>query len=189
MLEKLNQWLLLRSHLGIIGGLVLVGFQINQNSELIQQNTRAIRAQELSSFSDAQTQLDAAVIGEDISEAYAKALYTPADMSPAEIEQVVHYVSSRVSLLHRMFRAHKAGTVAKEDWEQQLHEIPIWLGSAFGQLFWEMSKHDYLSGEFVEAVDHAIAGAGPEMREDAWLKAMEAKLRLLSSDRRTESPP
>ena len=181
MLEKANQWLLLLSHIGIIGGLVLVGFQIDQNSDLIAQNTQAIRAQELGSLSDAQIQLDAAVMGENIGEVYAKALYSPSQLTPGEIEEVVHYIAARVSLLHRIYRAYKAGTVDENDWKQALHESPIWVGSQFGRLFWEQSKHDYLSDEFVMAVDKAIESAGPEMREDSWLRMMEAEVRQLPS--------
>jgi hypothetical protein len=177
---KINEWLMLVSHLGIIGGMVLVAFQIEQNSELIGQNTKAMRAQELADLVASETDLDVAMMSENLSESYSQALYEPSKMTTAQILEVGVYLAARVNNLHRIFQSYEAGLVAESDWNQQLREIAFTLATPFGSVVWDFSKGDYSSTGFVESIDSAIV-ANADLRDDDWLKAVEAGVRQLPS--------
>lgn len=75
---KLNRWLQVSANIGIVLGLVLVGFQLKQNSELA-------RIQLLYEESNRAIELETEVVGERAAEVWAKSIQAPEDLTLAEI--------------------------------------------------------------------------------------------------------
>ena len=68
--HKLAMWLQVLANIGIIGGLVLVGFQLNQNTELM-------RIQELRASHQTKINNELVYVGEKAAEVWAKMIAAP----------------------------------------------------------------------------------------------------------------
>ena len=77
-LDKLNQWLLLVSHLGILGGLVLVGLQLRQETEIA-------RVQLFSEVTSSRIDMASDVLGENPAPTIAKSLTEPGALTLPEL--------------------------------------------------------------------------------------------------------
>ena len=74
--DRLSSWLQIAANVGILGGLVLVGFQLQQNSEILQ-------AQMMSAESQSVIDQEMQIIGDQGAAAWVSAMSDPANVSPA----------------------------------------------------------------------------------------------------------
>ena len=93
--EKLNKWLQVSANIGIVLGLVLVGIQLRQNSDLA-------RIQLLYEESNRAIDLETAVVGEQSAAVWAKSIEAPEDLTLAEIRIMEALLWSFVEQLRRV---------------------------------------------------------------------------------------
>ena len=89
-LDKLNQWLMLLSHLGILAGLILVGMQINQETDLT-------RIQIFSDATNARIQMHEAMLGDNPAPIVMTSPTNPEDLSLEELGVVDAYFLTAVN--------------------------------------------------------------------------------------------
>ena len=73
--ERLANWLQITANIGIIGGLILVGFQLQQNSDIL-------RAQMMNAESRSVIDQELQFIGEEGAKAWVSAMSNPESVSP-----------------------------------------------------------------------------------------------------------
>lgn len=171
-LEKINSLLGLAGNFAVLLGLIALAIEINDN-------TAAMRSQELSSFQERTQSLLASLMGEDIRRIYVKSLTEPEALTLEELRGITAYLSIRISNLERIYTAEASGIIRREDWESEILGAPIYLGSQFGRVFWENIKGDYAHRpEFVEAVDTALT-TSPILPDDEYFLDLQNDLRNL----------
>jgi len=171
-IDKLNTWIGFSGNIAILLGLIALAVEISEN-------TAAVRAQELGAQRQENQDRQLAMLGADTREFYVKSLYNPAELTLVELQGMTAYLSYRVGSLERAYQSYLDGIIRPADWERRLYDIPIYLGTSFGRLWWNLGKNDYTNRpEFVSAVDQAIE-AGPVVPDDQFLLQLQARAQAL----------
>lgn len=100
--EKVNSWLSLGANIGVVIGLILVAYQINQDAELTKVQL----------FSDATTSMNEfnyALMGDNPLEAVTKSIENPRDLTLEELQVVDAYLISAVNEIRRLELLRQAG--------------------------------------------------------------------------------
>jgi hypothetical protein len=125
--EKINQWLLLVSHAAIVGGLVLVAVQINQEMnvaevQMFNEATSSRIAQEMT------------MMGENPASTIAKSLTAPDSLTLAELRVLDAYFIAGVNEIRRTQVLEREGldlgTASFEDM------LTFRFGNEFGKSWW-----------------------------------------------------
>ena len=96
--DKVNRGLTLAANVGVLGGLILVAFQINQNTEIT-------KAQLANDYYLADMQLELAMMGENPANSWTKAIYTPNDLTKedaAVVDRNFNYVLVQIQRLQKL---------------------------------------------------------------------------------------
>ncbi len=149
---KLNDWLQVAANVGIIAGLVLVGFQLKQNSDLLktqmmyEESNRAI---------DIETQ----VVGELGAEAWAKSITDPKNLSLSEQRVVEALLWSYTEQLRATHMLAELGLLSDADWRQRVEsDSAFYLANPYGRTWWrQYSKNDSYPADVVDAVNERLA--------------------------------
>ncbi len=153
--DKLNQWLLLGSHIGILGGLILVGLQIRQEGVLAEAELRA----EVSAL---QVDVQNVVMGEDPSLVLEKAAKDPAALTMAEfyvldallINQVVSWLNTK--------QLSQLGVIPENEWKARMERSDYYyFGNPAARAWWEESK-SALDPEFVTFIEPLMRKTSPK---------------------------
>ena len=137
-MDKLNQWLMVASHLGILAGLILVGVQINQDNDLTRMQI----------FSDTTTlriQMHEALMGENPAPVVMKSLMHPEDLSLEELRVMDAYLLSAVNEARLRLVLAQAGL--RVDSTEAENLLIFYFGNRFAQEWW---KQFTSSGEDME---------------------------------------
>jgi len=168
-LERLNRWLTFMGNIAIVLGLIALAIEINEN-------TTAVRAQELGALQEQIQARQLASLNGDFSEVYAKGLYRPGDLSVADLLRLVPFLSHWLSNMQRTRQAYIDGVIREVDYQAQLLSAPIWFGTALGQVVWSQLKADYAHDpDFVAAIDDALR-TSPVVPDDEWYVALQTRL-------------
>jgi hypothetical protein len=147
---KLADMLGIVGNLGLIIGLLLVGYQIKQTNDLAT-------AQLLSDGHATTMTIDLAFVGEQGPEMLPKANYSPGKLSDQDILILERMFRAKFSEQMRLIRLREVGlTSASETFQAQ--EFAYEINSAFGRMYWDISKDAVpLSPSFIAAVDRNLA--------------------------------
>ena len=125
--ERLNQWLLLGSHLGILASLLLVGFQIQQTTELT-------KAQLFSDITSSRMEMAGATLGENPAPILAKALKEPDALTESELYVMDAYLIRGLNEVRRALVLERVGLdvgiTAPEN------TLAFYFGNEFAQRWW-----------------------------------------------------
>ena len=169
-IERLNSWLTFVGNIAIVLGLIALAIQINEN-------TTAVRAQELGALQEQIQARQLASMNGDFSEVYARGLYQPTELTVSDLLRLVPFLSHWLSNMQRTHQAYIDGVIREVDYQTQLLAAPIWFGTALGQVVWAEIKADYAHDpDFVAAIDEALQSS-PVVPDDDWYVALEARLR------------
>ena len=100
--EKVNSWLSLGANIGVVIGLLLVAFQINQDARLT-------RAQLFSDHTDSRRDWNQTMMGSDPMEVVAKSIEKPEQLTLAELQMMDMYLIAAVNELRRLEVLRQAG--------------------------------------------------------------------------------
>lgn len=162
--KELKKWLQVSANIGIVLGLVLVGFQLKQNSELA-------RIQLLYEESNRAIELETAVVGEQAAEVWAKSIEAPEDLTLAEIRIMEALLWSFLEQLRGTYRLAELGLLNEKDWRNRAEsEVTFYFGYPYSRAWWKnfSADNDDLPVELRTVIDNVIAGDEPTV--EAYLR-------------------
>lgn len=150
--QPLNQWLQVLANLGIVVGLLLVGVQLKQNSDLLKM-------QLLYEESQRAIKLETQVVGENGADVWAKSLTDPGDLTLPEQRIMEAILWSFVEQLRASYMLADLGLLEDDEWRARLDsDGGFYLGNAYGRAWWQnfSTGSTPLPPELVEAVDRRL---------------------------------
>ena len=139
--KKVNfsNWLQVGANLGILAGLIIVGFQMKQASDLqkmqiFRDETSAYMANEIS------------LAGEDFAAVWAKSIESPETLTLKELKIMDSYLWGHyVYRWMGQYRLHEMGLLDDVEWKREIKvDVPVAFGSPFGKAWWQNFK-DHLT--------------------------------------------
>ena len=159
-MDKLNQWLLVLSHVGIIAGLILVGFQIKQDSELT-------RVQIFSDTTSARIQMHESMMGENPAPVVMKSLSSPTELTLEELRIMDAYLLTAVNEARLRLVLARQGLGI--DLVEEENILMFYFGNRFAQEWWKQftSDGENMSNELNAELDRIVrSAAGTDMTLD-----------------------
>jgi len=137
-LERFAGWLALVANLGVVGGLVLLAFELRQNTSLL-------RAQAVTNRLTGQASAETAFMGEDTAAAFAKALEAPETLDDREIVQLWAYLNVSMMAVEQTHSMYTLGLATEEDQRTAIASASGWLGFPFGRIWWNELRTNFPS--------------------------------------------
>ena len=145
---KFNNWLQIAANLGILIGLILVGFQMRQNSELLRAELAFMESQRL--IDGAQ-----ALAGENPSSVFAKHLTNLEDLSLQEQIEIEAFYYTHFENWRSMHILASIG-ILEDEWKIRIDNDAQWLlGNPYGRARWE-SAQNFQPQEVVDYVNNLL---------------------------------
>ena len=151
--SKLNNWLQVAANIGIVLGLVLVGVQLKQNSDLA-------RIQLVYAESQSAIDLELEVVGEQGAAVWAKSIEDPEDLTLAEVRIMEALLWGFAENLHGTYRLAELGLLEEEDWRRRVEsEVTFYLSDRYSRAWWANygGTSDTFPAELRDAVNATIA--------------------------------
>jgi hypothetical protein len=152
--SKVGYWLQVGANVGILAGLVLVGIQINQNTEMV-------RLQMLDAESQRVTGGEYVLVGEKGAAAWAKAILEPANLTFEEQRIVEALIWPAFENWEHAYRMHQQGLLGEEWIDRVSSETAYWLDHVYGRAWWEnfkaMSVENEIPSELRELIDQLLS--------------------------------
>ncbi|HEY5641727.1 MAG TPA: hypothetical protein VIS31_02535 [Woeseiaceae bacterium] len=127
---KLNNWLQVSANVGIVLGLVLVGVQLKQNSDLV-------KIQLLYEESRRTVDLELQVVGERGAEVWARSIEDPENLTLDEVRIMEALIWSFIETQRGTYRLAQLGLIDDEDWKIRVtDEVSFWFGNSYGAAWW-----------------------------------------------------
>jgi hypothetical protein len=149
---RIGNWLQVSANLGILAGLVLVGFQMQQNSDLLRTQ---LSYEESSRY----IQNEQIMWGENPAAVWAKSIETPHDLTLAEQRIVESILWVNVEEWRAAYRLSKIGLLGNEWKDRIADEAGFMLGNDYGRAWWKSSTKGKPMNEFVETVNSVLAAS------------------------------
>lgn len=165
---KLGDYLTVVGNLGLILGLILVGYQIKQTNDLAQ-------LQLMSDGFALGAAVDFSYIGENAPEVLAKVDDKPSDLSDQDILLLERIFRVKLGEAWRNTQLRKAG-MSNSTEIHAAQDLAFEFNSAFGRMYWDTSK-DFvpLSQSFVAEVDRNFTLSIPS-KVDFYRSELEKRL-------------
>ena len=151
--SKLSDWLQIAANTGIIAGLLLVGLQLKQNSDLLKTQ---LLYEESKRLVDLETQ----VVGENGAEVWAKSISDPASLSLAEQRIMEALLWSYVEELRATRMLGELGLLDDTDWKTRVRsDTAFYLGNRYARAWWANFKEDntVLTPDLIEEIDRRLS--------------------------------
>ena len=152
---KLNSWLQVSANIGIVLGLVLVGVQLKQNTDLA-------RIEMLSDENRRVIDYELEVVGERGAEVWAKSVEAPEDLTLDEVRIMEALLYSFVENLRGTYRLADLGLLEESDWRRRVEtEVIFYLSDPYSRAWWANyggEPSPSLPEELRLAIEDAIAG-------------------------------
>ena len=127
---KLNSWLQVSANIGIVLGLLLVGVQLKQNSDLA-------RIQMLNEESRRVVDYELEVGGERGAEVWAKSIEDPENLTLDEVRIMEALLYSFVENLRGTYRLADLGLLEESDWRRRVEtEVTFYLSDPYSRAWW-----------------------------------------------------
>ena len=153
--ETLSNWLQIAANIGILIGLILVGFQINQASNL--QRLQLLYEDEGRAIENEST-----LLGDNPIEVLQKAMQTPEDLSFGEMRLLEAYHYRPYAQLERRY---KAKELLGESWKDDVQDVAWVYGTPFGRAWWDEVKST-APKEIRELVDDSLGNQSITFQQD-----------------------
>ena len=128
--SKLSDWLQIAANVGIIAGLLLVGLQLKQNSDLL-------KTQLLYEESNRLVELETQVVGENGAEVWAKSISDPGNLSLSEQRIMEALLWSFVEQLRATRLLAELGLIEDEEWRLRVRsDTAYYLANEYGRAWW-----------------------------------------------------
>jgi hypothetical protein len=152
--SSVSKWLSFATNLAVVGGLVLVAYELNQNSDL----ARAELINDGNAFENEHWQV---LMGEAPTELIAKSVECPEKMSYAEFIAMDAYLYTSINIVYRNYELAKEGLFTQSDWQSEADDYVHWyLGDTFSRTWWSGGGKSYFDSEFSNYVDSLLEKKG-----------------------------
>ena len=130
-LSKPVTWLSILANVGLLAGMGLVAYEINQNSQLA-------RTALINEGNVASNEFWANLMGETPSDVIAMAVECPDAMNYSNFIAMDAYLFTGMYILYREFLLAEEGIFTVEDWQEVVEGYSAWyLGNPFGRAWWD----------------------------------------------------
>jgi hypothetical protein len=173
--EKLSQWLLVVSHIGILAGLVMVGIQINQDSELT-------RLQMFSDVTSSRIQLHEALLGDNPAPVVMKSLTHPEELTLEELRIMDAYLLMSVNEARRKTVLSREGLRVDAVEEENL--LIFYFGNRFAQEWWKefTSEGENMENEINVELDRIIRSAANTDMTRSFFRNLGERISIKSTE-------
>ena len=169
--SKVGYWLQVGANIGILAGLVLVGFQINQTTGLI-------RLQILYEEAGRAIENESTLLGENPSAVIEKSVSDPTNLSYEEMRILEAYHWRPIAQLERRYELRE---LLGEEWKSSVPGTTWTLGTPFGRAWWDNVRDSVAPG--VREVVDADLMERPVTSQIDYFNGVKANLaRYLTSD-------
>lgn len=155
--ERLNQWLQVSANIGIVLGLLLVGVQLKQNSDLL-------KTQLLYEESQRAIELETQVVGENAADVWAKSLTEAKNLTLPEQRIMEAILWSFVEQLRASHMLAELGLLEDDEWRARVDsDAGFYLNNPYGRAWWANFgiASTTLAPELIEAVNARLEGTDP----------------------------
>jgi len=166
---KLSDWLQIAANTGIIAGLILVGLQLKQNSDLLKTQ---LLYEESSRLVDLETQF----VGENGAEVWAKSISDPENLSLAEQRIMEALLWSYVEQLRSTRLLGQLGLLEDAEWKKRVRsDTGFWLGNKYGRAWWASFKGDksQLPPDLIMEIDFKLSEKNTNRTADYMRSTMD----------------
>lgn len=127
---KVSDWLQVAANLGIVVGLVLVGVQLKQNSDLL-------KTQLLFEESRRAVDLETLVVGENGAETWARSISNASELSLADQRIMEALLWGFIEQLRSTWLLAELGLLEDDEWRWRVRsETAFWLANDYGRAWW-----------------------------------------------------
>lgn len=151
--SKLSDWLQIAANVGIIGGLLLVGVQLKQNSDLL-------KTQLLYEESSRLVELETQVIGESGAEVWAKSIADPLSLDLSEQRIMEALLWSFVEQLRSTRLLAQLGLLEDEEWRLRVRsDSAYYLANDYGRAWWAnySEGNNSLPGDLIDEINARLS--------------------------------
>ncbi len=152
--NKFGYWLQVGGIVGILAGLILVGLQMKQNSELLQLQ---LLRQEADSFIAAQQ----VYVGENFAEVWQKQIEEPENLTLAEMRIMESNLwGQSVYRWWKNYQLYERGLIRESDWKTPIDsDVTYVLNTEYGLAWWAEVKtpRNVFAEEFLDYIDQKLA--------------------------------
>ena len=149
--DRINRWSTVVSNIALLGGLVLVAVQI-------QQNTAITRAQLMNDYFLADMQLELAMMGEDPAASFTKAVFQPETLNEYDAAILDRYFNYGIVQVRRLRQMDELG-LAGEGWQERIGYLRWHLGNEAGRRWWARTRGDEPGDGVIAAIDSVMMGS------------------------------
>jgi len=150
---KVGDWLQIMANIGIVVGLLLVGVQMKQNSDLL-------KTQLLYEESQRAITLETLVVGENGADVWARSISGTSNMSLADQRVMEALLWSFVEQLRATRMLGELGLLDDDEWKARVvAESAFWLANDYGAAWWKnYSKANHaLTDDLKAAIDNRLS--------------------------------
>jgi hypothetical protein len=156
--DRLQSWLQIASNIGLLIGLILVGVQIKQTSDLTRRTLLESAYQPETAHMDT-------MMGEHAAASLARAKFAPDALTPADVHVLLYFADWHFAMMRRNAQLEELG-MFDSSWR--------WLLPVVGA---ELGRNPVTRKYLLEAGDQIAQAAG-----DDWMKAMQDAARATPPD-------
>jgi hypothetical protein len=150
---NVSKWFSFATNLAVLGGLMLVAYELNQNSELA-------RTALINDGSGFENELWLGLFGNAPSDVIAKSVECPERMTYADFMVMDAYLFTGINIVYRNYEIAKEGLFSQSDWKSEVDDYVHWyLANPFGRIWWDGSKI-YFDTRFSDYVDNQLEKEG-----------------------------
>ncbi len=178
--RTVGDWLQIGANIGILIGLILVGFQMKQNSELLQVQ---LLKDELVSYLDSEM----AIIGDDYGAVWEKMITSPEEMTLREmrIEEAMLWGHGMMRWINT-YRLGELGLVNEDQWKTEVQrDASFFFGNRYGRAWWDTlweetqtnvgNPHQYIPFELANYIQEYLESS-PENYTEEYLNRTKENL-------------
>jgi len=160
--KKLKTWLTLGANIGVLIGLVVLIFELNQNTD-------HLRLQLMDEINARQYWQNAIFLNENPAPVIEKSLVEPENITYSEYRIMDAYLVNALGGWEDRYFLYEAGLVDVNDWKTKVEQDASWyLGNRFAKSWWESSGRYLFEKEFADHVDQVLATIGDEDSYQFW---------------------
>ena len=152
--EKMSRWLSIAANIGILSGLLLVSYELNQNTTLA-------RIDLVSGANVYSNEVFAHTLGEEPAEIVARSFECPEKMEFSDCLIIDTWLYTTMYSFYCSYELAQEGLFSEQDWKASVERYANWyLATGFGQIWWNETGRHFFDKTFVEYADLQLEKGG-----------------------------
>ena len=157
--QEVGRWLQIASNIGILGGLILVGFQLHQNGEIL-------KTQVMSDESRRVVEQEWLLVGEEGARVWAKSMERPNDLDLQERRIMDSILWTGLENFRHTHRLSTQGLV-DIDWKSRVSdEAGYYFGNPYGRGWWNAIREGTIVPQDLKQVIEEAVESNPNSTLD-----------------------